>query len=195
MGDQGKAGCPNQSHGEVPEERARHRNNHAPVRFIMTITGNKEWILTKEPLHFYEPVLTGLDCGLSFGRELLKHVPDSVSIALIPCAVGGSSVQHWLGDSLHRGVLLLSNFKENVDFANRHGTVKGVLWHQGESDAKTELILVYRKNLEKLISTFRQVVQKDDLPVLLGELGSFAEPGKQAREVKQRCGKKSAVRQ
>jgi hypothetical protein len=147
-----------------------------PDKRILTITENKEWILAKEPLHYYEPVLTGLDCGLSFGREMLKHVPDSVSIALIPCAVGGSSVQHWLGDSLYRGVHLLSNLKENVDFAKQYGTIKGVLWHQGESDAKTGLIQVYRKNMEKLISALRHIIFNNDLPFLIGELGSFAEP-------------------
>jgi len=148
---------------------------------ILTITEDREWILAKEPLHFYEPRLTGLDCGLSFGRELLKHVPDSVSIALIPCAVGGSSMQQWLGDSLHRGVQLLGNLKENVVFAKQYGSIKGVLWHQGESDAKSGLIPLYGQRLEKLISIFRGIVQQDDLPVLIGELGSFAEPEKQSR--------------
>ncbi len=93
-----------------------------PDKRILTITKNKQWILAKEPLHFYEPALTGLDCGLSFGRELIKHIPDSVSIALIPCAVGGSSIQQWLGDSLFRGVHLLSNLNGNVDFVKR-------IWH------------------------------------------------------------------
>jgi hypothetical protein len=150
-----------------------------PDERILTVSKNKEWILAKEPLHYYEPRLTGLDCGLSFGRELLEHVPDSVSIALVPCAVGGSSIQRWLGDSLYRGVRLLSNLKQNVYFAAAHGTVKGILWHQGESDAKTALIPLYRQNLEKLILTFREVAQKEDLPVLIGELGSFTQPMKQ----------------
>ena len=77
---------------------------------ILTITKDKQWILAKEPLHFYEPSLTGLDCGLSFGREMIKNLPDSVSIALIPCAVGGSKIQQWLGDSVYRNVQLLRNF-------------------------------------------------------------------------------------
>ncbi len=147
---------------------------------ILTITKNNQWILAKEPLHFYEPSLTGLDCGLSFGKELIKHIPDSVSIALIPCAVGGSSIQQWLGDSLYRKVKLLSNFRNNVDFVEQYGTVKGMLWHQGESDASTGLIPGYRQNLEKLISKFRRTVRNNDLPFLIGELGSFAEPERQS---------------
>lgn len=152
-----------------------------PETRILTITRNKEWILAKEPMHFYEPKLAGLDCGMSFGRELLKHVPDSVSIALIPCAVGGSSMQQWLGDSLHRRVRLLSNFTSSVEFAEQYGTVKGILWHQGESDASSKRIPAYGQNLQKIISTFRNEVDDPDLPFFIGELASFANPEKQHR--------------
>jgi len=140
---------------------------------ILTITKDKQWILAKEPLHFYEPKYAGLDCGLSFGREMLNHVPDSVSIALIPCAVGGSSIQQWLGDSVFRNVQLLTNFKEKVSFAKKYGTVKGILWHQGENDAITDRISKHEQNLEKLISEFRSIVGNNQLPFLMGELGTF----------------------
>jgi hypothetical protein len=148
---------------------------------ILTLGRNNTWIHAKEPLHFYEPDLTGLDCGLSFGKELVKYVPDSVSIAVIPCAVGGSSMDQWLGDSVHRSVQLLSNLRNRVDYAKQYGTVKGILWHQGESDASGKLIPVYNQKLNKLISVFRQIVGQNDLPILIGELAAFAVPEKQDR--------------
>ncbi len=144
-----------------------------PDSRILSISKTKRWILAKEPLHFYEPFLAGLDCGLSFGREMIRDIPDSVSIALIPCAVGGSSISQWLGDSLYRNVQLLSNFKNHVDFAKKHGTIKGILWHQGESDATSDLIPTYEQNLRNLIGEFRNIVGDDHLPFLMGELGSF----------------------
>ncbi|MDF9799464.1 hypothetical protein OKW21_004727 [Catalinimonas alkaloidigena] len=143
---------------------------------ILTINQEKEWIVAKEPLHFYEPKLTGLDCGLAFGRELLRHVPDSISIALIPCAVGGSAIQQWLGDSTFRNVQLMHNFEEKVDLARQSGHIKGILWHQGESDATDELIPLYPAQLGKLISTFRTYIGDANLPVLIGELGPYATP-------------------
>ena len=148
---------------------------------ILTVNMGRQWVLAREPLHFYEPRLTGLDCGLSFARELIRHLPDSVSIALMPCAVGGSSIRQWLGDSLHRNVRLLSNFSSMVDLAKRYGTVRAVLWHQGESDASPEGIMQYEQHLGKLISTFRQLAGSPYLPVLIGELGAFAPPEKQQR--------------
>jgi hypothetical protein len=65
-------------------------------------------------LHFYENILTGLDCGLSFGNAIVKDAPARISVLLIPTAMGGSSISQWLGDSIHRDVKLLTNFKEKV---------------------------------------------------------------------------------
>ncbi len=143
---------------------------------ILTINKDHQWILAKEPLHFYEPSLRGLDCGMSFGREMLRQVPDSVSIALIPCAVGGSSVEQWLGDSLFRGVKLYSNFREKVLFAGKYGTVKAILWHQGENNAKAKDLPSYGGKLKALIAKFRHTAGDDTLPFLAGELGVFRAP-------------------
>ncbi len=142
---------------------------------ILSINAQGDIILAKEPLHFYEPTMTGLDCGLSFARTLLKEIPDSVSIIVIPAAVGGSSVDQWLGDSLFRQVKLLTNFREKVKLALKYGDVKGILWHQGESDSKPALIKTYEEKLSRLFKQFREYAQKPDLPIFLGEVGLFAD--------------------
>lgn len=143
---------------------------------ILTINSDDQWVYAKEPLHFYEPNLTGLDCGLSFANTLLENVPEEVSIGIIPCSVGGSAIEQWLNDETYRGVQLLSNFKSKVAFAQKKGIVKGILWHQGESNAKSELIPEYEANLKKLTTTFRTFVKNDSLPLFIGQLGSYASP-------------------
>ncbi len=147
-----------------------------PDKRILSLGEDKEWYYAKEPLHFYQPDLTGLDCGLSFARELLKYVPDSISIGLIPCAVGGSSVEQWNNDSTHQDVVLLSNFKERVKSAQNQGMIKCILWHQGESDAHSGKIPLYKNGIETLFETFRNIAKNDTLPILVGELGTFREP-------------------
>ncbi|WP_339705782.1 sialate O-acetylesterase [uncultured Kriegella sp.] len=151
---------------------------------ILTIDKAGQWIYAKEPLHFYEPKMAGLDCGLSFARHLLKDVPNNVTIAILPCAVGGSSIEQWLNDDTHRGVPLLTNFKSKVAIAKKKGTIKGVLWHQGESDANVERIPEYFENLDKLTQQFRQIIGIDTLPIILGQLGLYAEPNKKRRQWK-----------
>ncbi|MGZ8539594.1 MAG: sialate O-acetylesterase, partial [Chitinophagaceae bacterium] len=81
---------------------------------LLTIDKDGQLITAKEPLHFYEPNLAGLDCGYSFGTTILKSVPRNISVLLIPTAVGGSSISQWLGDSVHRDVKLFSNFVEKL---------------------------------------------------------------------------------
>ncbi|MCB9055812.1 MAG: sialate O-acetylesterase [Chitinophagales bacterium] len=143
---------------------------------IISLGENNIWYYAKEPLHFYEPNLTGLDCGLSFAKELLKYIPENISIGLIPCAVGGSSIQQWNNDETYRGVTLLSNFKERLEEGKNKGIIKGVLWHQGESDANSIGIPPYAKQTTKLFAAFRQMANNEKLPILVGELGSFRQP-------------------
>ena len=142
---------------------------------ILSINKDGQIIIAKEPLHFYEPERTGLDCGLSFAKTLITKIPDSISILIIPTAVGGSSIRQWLGDSTYRNVKLFSNFLSKVEIARQNGTIKGILWHQGESDANENDIPMHKQRLALLFSKFRTAVGNNELPVLLGELGSFSE--------------------
>ena len=142
---------------------------------VFAINQAGEIIPAREPLHWYEPKLTGLDCGLSFGKTLASHLPDSVSILILPTAVGGSSISQWIGDSTYRNVTLFSNFKEKVAVGKANGTIKGILWHQGESDSGSdELIDLYQERLKTLFLKFRTEIGNDSLPILIGELGSFS---------------------
>lgn len=143
---------------------------------ILSMDKNNQWTLAKEPLHFYEPTLTGLDCGLSFAQTLLAEIPADISIGILPCAIGGSSVEQWLGDSLYRGVYLFSNLSEKVRLAREAGVIKGILWHQGESNANPRGLPLHEERLTRLFSLFRDVVGNDSLPILVGPLGTYTEP-------------------
>lgn len=147
-----------------------------PNKRVLTIDKSMNWIYAKEPLHFYEPSLTGLDCGFSFAKNLLDSIPKGISIAVIPCAVGGSSIEQWIRNETFRGVTLLDNFKDKVDFVKDYGKIKGIIWHQGESNAKSELIPKYSQRLDSLINRFRTLVKNDTLPIIFGELGSYSCP-------------------
>ncbi len=141
---------------------------------ILTINKDYQIIPAKEPLHFYEPKLKGLDCGFSFANTLLKEVNKDITILMIPTAVGGSSTRQWLDDSVYRNVQLLTNFRQKMEFAKTQGVVKGILWHQGESDANAKSIPLYKDNLQKLFSIFRTYANNSKLPIMIGELGAYS---------------------
>ncbi|MUP39191.1 sialate O-acetylesterase [Labilibaculum euxinus] len=143
---------------------------------ILTVDLNNDWVVAKEPLHNYQPKLTGLDCGISFARELIKSVGDSITIGLVPCAVGGSPIESWMSDSVFNGVQLFSNFKEKTGMAMKYGKIKGILWHQGESDAFPEKIPVYKQKLKAVMTEMRKFIGIDSLPIIMGELGSYTRP-------------------
>ncbi|HZY80950.1 MAG TPA: sialate O-acetylesterase [Cyclobacteriaceae bacterium] len=153
---------------------------------ILTINKKNEIVVAKEPLHFYEPTRTGLDCGLSFARTLLKSAPENVTILLVPTAVGGSSIHHWLQDSTWRDVRLLSNAKEKIALALKVSVFKGILWHQGESNANTAKdIEQHPARLKELASIFRKLTGDRNLPFLMGELGSFSKNPEQFQKLNQ----------
>lgn len=156
-----------------------------PSNRIFTINKNGDLIIAKEPLHFYEisKQMTGLDCGLSFGKSLIKQIPDSISVLLIPTAVGGSPISKWIGDSTHRDVKLLTNFKEKAKIGMSYGEIKGVLWHQGEGDANPKNIPLYVDRLKELFTEFRQTFQNEKTPILIGELGSFSKKNEKWQKI------------
>lgn len=142
---------------------------------ILTINLEGELIYAKEPLHWYEPIRTGLDCGMSFAQTLLKTAPTDVSILMIPIAIGGSSMSQWVGDSTYRGIPLFTNFKEKAALGEFYGEVKGIIWHQGESDANPSGIAEYPFRIKKLFELFRYTIGDPKLTIVMGELGSYSE--------------------
>ena len=53
------------------------------------------------------------------------------------------------------------------------GVIKGIIWHQGESDSKPEQAKVHQAKLEELIDKFRRELGDDNLPFVVGKLGEF----------------------
>ena len=163
-----------------PQDTVKHPD-------IFSINSENEIVYAKEPLHFYEPDLTGLDCGMSFSVTLLDRLPrpyaDRIKILILPTAVGGSSIHQWLNNDEFRGVKLFSNFAEKVAIGKDFGTIKGILWHQGESDARPPYVLRYHEYLASLTNKFRAEVGDPELPIFVGELGQFPSDHRYNRSV------------
>ena len=53
------------------------------------------------------------------------------------------------------------------------GVLKGILWHQGESDNDSSRSKVYVEKMKTLIARFRTDLQQPNLPFVLGEIGYF----------------------
>jgi hypothetical protein len=144
-----------------------------PFAMVLALNKNNEWVYAKEPLHYYEPFRTGLDCGLSFGKKLAALYKKKITIGLVPCAVGGTSIEQWIGDSTYRGVTLYSNLINKTRKAASFGTIKGVLWHQGENNASFGNYKNYKEKLEKFFTKLRNDLGNPHLPIYAGQLAPF----------------------
>ena len=126
------------------------------------------WVPAEEPLHTDKPEIAGVGLGMSFAIELHTRAR-MTSIGLVPCAVGGSSLSRWMpGAELHENTVSLTKQ------ALRCGTLKGILWHQGESDSDNSADAEsYGERFCSMIQSLRLRLDAEDIPVITGELGHF----------------------
>lgn len=133
---------------------------------IFMLTKDLKWVPATDPLHFDKPV-AGVGPGSEFAREILKRDP-AATIGLIPCAVGGTSLDQWkAGDKLYNAAV--ARTKE----ALKSGKLAGILWHQGEADSAPDKVATYAERFSLMIGQLRKDLDADKVPVILGELGRF----------------------
>ncbi|MEK7412141.1 MAG: sialate O-acetylesterase, partial [Planctomycetota bacterium] len=63
-----------------------------PPRVLM-LTKDLQWVPASDPMHFDKPT-AGVGPGVTFGR-CLAEANDKIRIGLIPCAIGGTSINVW----------------------------------------------------------------------------------------------------
>jgi endo-alpha-1,4-polygalactosaminidase (GH114 family) len=79
----------------------------------------------------------------------------------------------------------MSNFREKLEIGQRLGEIKAILWHQGESDANAKKLPFYKEKLARLIREFRTCAKNENLPVLIGELGSYSKDNEYWQKINQ----------
>ena len=129
---------------------------------------NGSWQTAEEPLHDNREGL-GIGLGMTFALELIER-RDDVRIGLVPCAEGGTPLERW-----EEGADLYARALQRARAAQSAGTLKGVLWHQGEGDSRSaELAGTYFDRFSGMIGTLRRDLGgSEPIPVIVGELGRF----------------------
>ena len=143
---------------------------------VLSLGKDGNWGLAVDPLHFDKPAVVGVGVGRSFAIAYAERHP-GVTVGLIPCAVGGSSIDTWQPGGYHAQTHShpWDDMQSRVQHVVGQGVLKGVLWHQGESDSNDSSAAVYEARLKDLIERFRMTFAEPQLPFLIGQLGQFAE--------------------
>ncbi len=116
--------------------------------------------------------------GMDFAKAYQKSHP-GVTVGLIPCAWGGAPI-----DDLKKGTPIFTNAMLRLHQAQKQGVIRGVLWHQGESDSATpQLADAYEGKLRGLMADVREGAGNPHLPFVIGNLAEFygVNPGHGAR--------------
>ncbi len=134
------------------------------------------WTPAVDPMHFDKPSAVGVGLGRTFGREVAKARP-GVTIGLIPCAVGGSPIEAWEPGAFDKATKThpWDDAIKRARAALPWGVLKGILWHQGESDGNAERAPLYSRRLHDLIIRFRSELAAPEVPFLAGQMGLFPE--------------------
>ena len=106
-------------------------------------------------------VKTSFSIPLPFAQNYLKEIDDpEVRVGIFVTAFGGKAINFFVrGGSMHpKGTAAL----------RKHGTVKGFIWHQGESDNRLEEREAYAQKLHGLVRDVRGYVGDPDLPFVTG---------------------------
>lgn len=135
-----------------------------------------QWYSQGEPIHFDQPGRTGVGPAFAFAKLYADKNP-STTVGLIPCAFGGTSLAKWSPTSKSTQYYppdnLYNNAVRRARLAMQAGTLKGILWLQGESDSTPQLAPTYAATLAQLVAQLRADLGTPDVPFIAGEIGYF----------------------
>lgn len=133
------------------------------------------WQPMTEPVNpdrsiFFGRFKSGISPAASFADAYASFFKKE--IGLIPCADGGTKIEEWLP-----GTVLFDHAIAMAGLACRSSLLKGILWHQGESDCESaDDFDAYEERFITLITGLRRALGIPDLPVLAGEIASDIAP-------------------
>jgi hypothetical protein len=142
-----------------------------------------KWIPAKVPLNIHSN--TGdkgprLNPGYTFAKAMVEAADKDICIGLVVNARGGSSINEWrkgieYGKGANKRTSLYDMTLKRIEDAQKTGTFKGILWHQGETDYKDNN---YLPKLKVLIENLRKDLGDPNLPFVAGQINNREGNGK-----------------
>lgn len=135
--------------------------------FLYTGITCNDWEKAANPLNKYSTIRKDLSMqklgpGYHFAKKMLE-LNNENSIGLVVNAKGGTSITEW-----EPGSFFYNEAVKRTKDAMNYGILKGILWHQGESDVSA--FETYTSKIVKLIEAFRTDFILPGLPVVVGQL-------------------------
>nr|GMD31393.1 probable carbohydrate esterase At4g34215 [Ipomoea batatas] len=105
-----------------------------PNPSILRFASNNSWVPAEEPLHADIDVTKAKVCevgpGIAFANHLLKRDPAVGVIGLVPCAIGGTTLNEWLPAAKAYYNQMLVRTYGALRASNNGGQIRALLWYQ-----------------------------------------------------------------
>ena len=130
------------------------------------LNGEDKWEPAKNPLNRYSTVakrssLQKMNPGYTFAKTMINE-DTSISIGLVVNARGSTKIEQWA-----KGSILYKEALRRTNAAQKDGTLKGILWHQGEANYNDPK---YLDKLKALIADIRKDIDEPNLPFVAGQV-------------------------
>ena len=147
------------------------KKDEGVIERCFLLNGEDKFEPAKNPLNRYSTIRKGLNMqkmnpGYSFSKAMLKE-DSRMTVGLVVNAKGGSSIKQWTRDAKFYQEAL-----QRMKAAMEKGELKGVLWHQGETDHKDP---EYLDKLKELVENLRKDLELPKLPFVAGQVNNAKE--------------------
>lgn len=149
-----------------------------PLEGIFLFSG-EDWVPARNPLNIHSTIrkdssMQRLSPAYGFARKM-KSRQGSKNLGLVVNAKGGSAIEEWMpGTPFFRDML------QRARLASENGIIRGVIWHQGESNAGQPDL--YLDQISQFIGALRDSLSLPELPFVAGQLSEDKESRKPLNE-------------
>lgn len=151
-----------------------------PMKGVFLLNGEDAWEVASNPLNRFSTIRKGLGMqklnpGYSFALEMQKESKGK-AIGLVVNAKGGTKIEQW-----KKGTKFYQEAIRRAQEAQKSGTLKGILWHQGESNQGNPE--GYADQLKQLVVDLREDLGVKELPFIAGQVNKVPKINEQIAQL------------
>lgn len=154
----------------LPEDLA------GPIEGVYLLDTEGKVVPATNPLNQYSTIrkdikLQQINPGVGFSKRV--HAATGRKILLVVNARGGSNINEWVKGKVSSdvGLAFYDEAVRRTKQATAHGTLRGILWHQGESNSSNPT--GYMDKLKTLVSGLRSELNAPTVPFIAGEIAPW----------------------
>lgn len=154
----------------LPEDLA------GPIEGVYLLDTEGKVVPATNPLNQYSTIRKDIkhqqiNPGVGFSKRV--HAATGRKILLVVNARGGSNINEWVKGKVSSdvGLAFYDEAVRRTKQATAHGTLRGILWHQGESNSSNPT--GYMDKLKTLVSGLRSELNAPTVPFIAGEIAPW----------------------